>query len=72
MKNFESMNRMVIVYLPNGTEAKFTTSKNVGGTEYKLVSTIVCEPNIFNISYKEDGLVRGEVYAGMPYLFEMW
>ena len=72
MKESTSMNRMIIIYLPNGNEAKFTTSNSVSNTEYKLISTIVCKPNLVNIGYKEDGIVRGEVYAGMPYIFEMW
>jgi hypothetical protein len=65
-------NKTVIIYLPNGTEAKFTTSQEVAGTEYVLAKTIECELNSVNIALLEDGKVKGESYVGMPYYLEMF
>lgn len=63
---------MVIIYLPNGNEAKFTTSKDVGGKEYQLVDTIVCDDDRVSIAYKDNETTEGESYVGMPYYLNIW
>lgn len=70
MKDIEEFNRLVIIYLPNGTEKKYCT-KDLGGDEYKLAITIEAEPGLVKVGLKEDGkaVVRG---YSMPYYFELF
>lgn len=70
MKDIKEMNRLVIIYLPTGKEAKYCT-KDLGGDEYKVVKTIEAEPGYVNIGLIEDGKPVARTYC-MPYYFEMF
>lgn len=66
--------KIVIIYLPNGGEAKYTTSKQVASADetYCVAEMIECEPTTVNIGLVQDGKVEGESYVGMPYLLQMF
>lgn len=65
--------RTVIIYMPNGNEAKITTSQDVSHTgEYRLVDKIECQENRVNVAWLEDGKPQAEAYVMMPYILEIW
>lgn len=63
-------NKLVIIYLPNGKEAKYCT-KDLG-SDYDVAQTIECDPGEVKIGLKEDGKVIGRAYVGMPYYLEIF
>lgn len=71
MKDIKDMNRLVIIYLPNGNERKYCT-KDLGSDEYALAKTIECEPSEVKIALKQDENIVVRGYVGMPYRLEMF
>lgn len=71
MKDFKDVSKLVIIYLPNGKEAKYCT-KDLGGNEYTLAKTIECDPAEVKIALKEDKNVVVHGYVGMPYHLQMF
>lgn len=69
--SIESKNRAAIIYLPNGQEIKFSTTKDMA-PEYKLAKKIEGEPDRINIVYEEDGKDVGESYVMIPYLLQLF
>ncbi len=66
--------KVVIIYLPNGNEKKFTTSKAVsdGSNDYNLVKIINCEPNQVLVGWTQGEVKETEAYVRMPYLLQIW
>lgn len=71
-------NRLVIIYLPNGNEAKYCT-KEIGPVstkaeerEYTKAEEIICDHEDVKIVVKEDGKIEGRSYVRMPYYLEMF
>ncbi|MCH5690066.1 hypothetical protein LWM68_41075 [Niabella sp. W65] len=66
--------KIAIVYLPNGTQRMFTTSKNVSDSDsnYFLVDKIVSEPEMISIGYRDGKTIEGESFVRMPYILQMW
>lgn len=63
--------KMVIIYLPNGNEAKYTTSKDLM-PEFELAEEIICDIDKVDVVVKEDGKIEGKSYVRMPYYLEMF
>ncbi len=65
--------KIVIIYLPNGKDIKFTTSEKIAYSDstYKLVETVECDPGGVRIGSKKDD-PAGEAYMGMPYIYQMF
>lgn len=61
---------MVIIYLPNGNEAKYCT-KDIGGG-FEVAEEIVCDIDQVKVVVKEDGKIEGHSYVRMPYILELF
>lgn len=67
----ETKHRAVIIYLPNGNEAKYSTSEDLCPV-YELAEKIVCNEYSVDVVVNEDGVRTGCSYARMPYILEMF
>lgn len=69
--------KLVIIYLPNGNEAKYCT-KEIGPEatkekrEYTKAEEIICDPGEVKVVLIEDGKIEGHSYVQMPYYLEMF
>lgn len=64
-------NKMVTIYLPNGAEAKYSTSKKLM-PEYELAREIICDLDKVDIAVVEDGKLEAKSYVRMPYILELF
>lgn len=65
-------NKLVTIYLPDGTTRLFTTNPDAQDVSIQLVDSIVTEPTVVHIAFKDGEGVEGESFVGMHYHLNMW